>query len=143
MKHIMFAAPRRKKVEALQLISNDQTSGIFNAYMLAVGVTSESVTKIRAVATIPPPPKHARMDSSQMAFKGKMWGKEPGSQLAIGLPERSLQIPTNDILPSRPTLHGKNVHDEQPLPTVLVRKHTKWHGQEQAWQMTPESSPPS
>lgn len=49
--------------------------------MLAVGVTSDSVTKIKAVATIEPPPKQARIASSQIACSGKMFGKEPGSAL--------------------------------------------------------------
>ena len=45
--------------------------------MLAVGVTSDKVTKIRAVATIEPPPKIARTDSSHIIFNGKTSGKEP------------------------------------------------------------------
>ena len=71
VKHAMLAAPRRKKVEALNLVSIRQPSDTLITHMLAVGVTSDRVTKIKAVATIPPPPKQARMDSSQMAFNGK------------------------------------------------------------------------
>ena len=46
--------------------------------MLAVGVTSERVTKISAVATMEPPPKIAKIDSNQMNFRGKTFGYEPG-----------------------------------------------------------------
>ena len=43
-------------------------------HMLTVGVTSDNVTNIKAVATIDPPPKIVSTDSSQMNFSGMTWG---------------------------------------------------------------------
>jgi hypothetical protein len=41
-------------------------------YMDEVGVTSDNVTKIKAVATIDPPPNMAKTASSQIIFNGKI-----------------------------------------------------------------------
>ena len=109
--------------------------------MLAVGVTSDKVTKIKAVATIEPPPKQASTASSQIAFKGNMLGKEPENLSASVICKTRGVALTNDILPGSTALHRKNVHHKQPFPAVLVREHAERNSEEQAWQMAPETSP--
>jgi hypothetical protein len=63
-KQAMLAPPRKKNVDAIS----------------EVGVTSETVVKIRAVATMEPPPARQRMEESQRVHMGNMLGNDTGSR---------------------------------------------------------------